>query len=320
MTDVWSRRRFLQTTAVAGGLLTASGLTVGCDAVGLGDTLENIREAGVVKVGYAGERPYAYDDNGLVGAIPAVDRAVFEGIGVGKLEGVLVPFRSLIGGVNSGAFDVISAGMFVNKARCEQIAFSEPIYCAQSGLLVRKENPKGLSDFASVARTGATVAVLASAVEQAYAQAAGVRDEQIHVVGSQDDGLEQVALGHSDAFALTSISLRTMLDRAKQAGPGGPDGGSAEWAAEVELSPPFTAVVDGKPQLGCGAAGFRKTDGSLRDAYNRELAVLRAEGRILELTAPYGFTEAEMPEPSVRTEDLCTIDTGGGSVRGPLPR
>ncbi|NEW38951.1 transporter substrate-binding domain-containing protein [Nocardia cyriacigeorgica] len=319
MTEAWSRRRFLSASAVGVGLLAAPGL-IGCDAVGLGNTLDKITEAGVVKVGYAGERPYAYDDNGLVGAIPAVDRAVFERIGVGRLEGVLVPFRSLIGGVNSGAFDVISAGMFVNKARCEQIAFSEPIYCAQSGLLVRKENPKGLSDFASVARADATVAVLASAVEQSYAQAAGVRDEQIHVVGGQDEGLEQVALGHSDAFALTSISLRTMLEQARQAGPGGPDGGPAEWAAEVELLPPFTAVVDGRRQLGCGAAGFRKTDGSLRDAYNRELAVLRAEGRILELTAPYGFTAAEIPEPSVRTEDLCTIDSGGGSVRGPLPR
>ncbi|NEW32959.1 transporter substrate-binding domain-containing protein [Nocardia cyriacigeorgica] len=319
MARTWSRRRFLQVTMVGGGLLTAPGLIVGCDAVGLGNTLDKVRDAGVVKVGYSGERPYAYDDNGLVGAMPAVDRAVFERLGVDRLEGVLVPFRSLIGGVNSGAFDVISAGMFVNKARCEQIAFSEPIYCAQSALLVGKGNPKQLSDFDSIARTAATVAVLAAAVEESYAQSAGVRNEKIRVVGSQDEGLAQVARGQVDAFALTSISLRAMLERARQSGPAGPEGGPSEWANAVELLPPFTTVVDGKPRLGCGAAGFRKTDGSLREAYNRELAVLRREGRILELTAPYGFTEAEMPEPSVRTDDLCTIDTGGG-VRGPLPR
>lgn len=319
MAGSWSRRRFLQASAVGGGLLAAPAL-IGCDAVGLGNTLEQIRAAGVVKVGYAGERPYAYNDNGLVGAIPAVDREVFQRIGVGALEGVLVPFRRLIHGVNSGAFDVISAGMFVNKARCEQIAFSEPIYCAQSGLLVRRENPKQLSDFASVARTGATVAVLASAVERSYARSAGVPDERIRMVGSQDEGLEQVALGRVDAFALTGISIRALLDRAENSEPAGPDGGAAHWANEVELLPPFTATVDGEPRLGCGAAGFRKTDGSLRDAYDRELAALRSEGRVLELTAPYGFTEAEMPEPSVRTEDLCRVDSGGGSVRGPLPR
>ncbi|WP_171047999.1 transporter substrate-binding domain-containing protein [Nocardia cyriacigeorgica] len=319
MARTWSRRRFLQVTAVGGGLLTVPGLLGGCDAVGLGNTLEKIRDAGVVKVGYSGERPYAYDDNGLVGAIPAVDRAVFERLGVDRLEGVLVPFRSLIGGVNSGAFDVISAGMFVNKARCEQIAFSEPIYCAQSALLVRRGNPRQLTDFDSVARTGATVAVLAGAVEESYTRGAGVSDKKIRVVGGQDEGLAQVAQGQVDALALTGISLRAMLERARQSRPSGPDGGPAVWAGEVESTPPFTAVVDGKPRLGCGAAGFRKTDGSLRDAYNRELAVLRREGRILELTAPYGFTAAEMPDPSVRTEDLCTIDSGGG-LRGPLPR
>ncbi|MBF6456421.1 transporter substrate-binding domain-containing protein [Nocardia cyriacigeorgica] len=318
MTRTWSRRRFLQVTAAGGGLLTVQGLIAGCDAVGLGDTLEKIRDAGVVTVGYSGERPYAYDDNGLVGAIPAVDRAVFERLGVDRLNGVLVPFRSLIGGVNSGAFDVISAGMFVNKARCEQIAFSEPIYCAQSALLVRRGNPMRLTDFASIARTGATVAVLAGAAEEGYARAAGVRDEKITVVGGQDEGLARVAQAQVDAFALTGISLRAMLERAEQSEPS-PDGGPAEWAREVELSPPFTAVVDGKPRLGCGAAGFRKTDGSLRAAYNDELAALRREGRILELTAPYGFTAAEMPDSSVRTDDLCTIDSGG-SIRGPLPR
>lgn len=320
MVQGWSRRTFLKASALGGGLLVASEMTSGCDAVGLGNTFTRIKEEGVVTVGYAGERPYAYNDNGLVGAIPAVDRAIFERLGVNKIKGVKVPFRTLIDGVNSGAFDVISAGMFVTQGRCAQISFSAPIFCAQSGLLVRQENPKRLSDFASIARTGATVAVLGGAVEGDYAQAKGVDDEQLVVVGSQLDGLEQVARGRVDAFALTSISLRALLDRARQVEPSGPDGGPLEWVEQVELLRPFTPVVDGQPRLGCGAAGFRKTDDELRAAYDRELAALHEQGRVLDLTAPYGFTEAEMPDPSVTTEELCAIESGSGAEHGPLPR
>ncbi|HYH32541.1 MAG TPA: ectoine/hydroxyectoine ABC transporter substrate-binding protein EhuB [Pseudonocardia sp.] len=311
----WSRRRFLQGSVLACGVAA----TAGCGALGFGDTLGRIREAGVVRLGIAGERPYAFfEGDQLVGATAAVHRAVFRRIGEIEVEGVLSPFGELIEGLTGGSYDAVAAGMFVTANRCDLVSFSDPVYCAPTGLLVASGNPLGLRDFASVARAGARLVVLGGAVEHDYARAVGVPADRIVAVGSQDDGLEAVASGEADAFALTSVSLRSLLERARQDQP--LPGAPAPAAEQVELVEPFTPTIDGAPQLGCGAAAFRGPDEELRAAFNRELAALRTEGGLLALMAPYGFTATEMPAPEVTTEQLCSVGGVSGTELDPLPR
>lgn len=322
----WSRRGFLRAGFATGAVAAVSGLTSACAELGFGDTLERIRNEGVVRLGHAGERPYAYEDNGLLGAMPAVHRTIFErilGEGV-EVVGVRTLFRDLLEGLNSGRFDAVAAGMFIGGPRCDQALFSDPIYCARSALLVRKDNPLGLSDYASVAAEGATLAVLGGTAEQGFAAAAGVNRERLKVVASQRAGVEAVAEDRADAFTLTSVSLRALVDllRAQEPPPGTPDDPALDNvnpAARVQVLDPFVPTVDGQPQLGCGGAAFRKTDQPLRDAFNTELTALRREGRVLKLTEPYGFTEAEMPPADVTTEQLCRTGTAGAYL-DPLPR
>ncbi len=312
----WSRRRFLQGALLVGGVAA----TGGCGGLGFGDTLERIREAGVVRLGIAGERPYAYaEDEQLLGATAAVHRAVFQRIGEIDVEGVVSPFGELIEGLNGGSFDAVAAGMFVTAARCDLVAFSDPVYCAPTGFLVARGNPQGLRNFDSVAQAGARLVVLGGTVEREYARAAGVGADRIVPVGSQEDGLDAVADGRADVFALTSLSLRSLLEQARQEPP--PPGAAQPPAVEqVELVEPFTPVIDGVPQLGCGAAAFRAPDDDLREAFNRELAALQEEGALLELLAPYGFTRAELPPPDVTTEQLCEVGGVTGAELDPLPR
>jgi polar amino acid transport system substrate-binding protein len=301
---LWSRRRVLEVAALVGGL-TAAG---GCAAIGLGDTLGRIRDAGVIRVGIAGERPYAYlEGDELTGGIAAVHREVFRRIGDVDVEGVVVPFGELIEGLNGGSYDAVAAGMFVTASRCELVAFSDPVYCALISLLVPAGNPNRLTDFVTVAAGQARLAVLGGAVEAEYARGAGVPDDLIVQVGTPEDGLDAVTSGDAEAFALTSVSLRSLV---AQAGPG----------AQVELTAPFTPVVEGRPVLGCGAAAFRAPDDELRIAFNRELSALRADGALLQLMAPFGFTEAEMASPDVTTEQLCATGGAPGGELDPLPR
>ncbi len=314
----WTRRRFLHATLLIGGLPAVGG----CGAFGFGDTLQRIRDEGVIRLGIAGERPYAYLEGGaLVGATAAVHRAVFRRIGDIEVRGVQTGFGDLIDGLNAGTVDAVAAGMFVTASRCDRVAFSDPVYCAPSGLLVARGNPDGVRDYASVARSGATLAVLAGGVEEEYARAVGVSDDLITQVGSQQQGLEMVADGEAGAFTLTHVSLRALLDAARRAAGVGLPGGSTEPVAErVELLDPFIPVVDGEEQLGCGAAAFRKPDTDLREAFNRELRALRAEGTVLELMSEYGFTAAEMPAPGITTEQLCRTGGVTGAEIDPLPR
>lgn len=255
-----------------------------------GTTLERVQDDGVVKVGFANERPYAFQDGGdLVGEAPAVHGYIFEQLGIETLEPNLFEFNALIPALNSERVDVVTAGMFITPERCEQADFSNPEYVATTALLVPKGNPKGLSDYASVADSGAKLAVMNGAVEVEQARGNDIADKQLQIVADQQAGLDAVKSGRADAFALTSISLRAL----------------AESDSSVEVAEAFIPVVDGVEQIGAGAAVFRQGDDDLREAFNEELKKILEDGTWLELVEPYGFTEAEKPDPDLTAEELC---------------
>ena len=294
----WSRREFLQRSALAAGLVVAPGLLGACQRTGsgggggAGGALAKAKSQGYITVGFAGEAPYAFQEGGkLTGEDPAVHREIWKAVGVNELRGVQVDFGQLIPGLNANRFDVVAAGMFILPERCRQAAFSEPVYCAPNAFLVPKGNPKNISDFNSVKQAGIKVGVLPGAVEGLYAQKSGVSNSNIVQLASQRDGLAALTSGRVGAFALTSISLRNMLKD-------NPD-------ANLDLTEPFTPVIDGKEQHGCGGAVFRKADNDLREAFNTELAKLKQSGQLLKLIQPFGFGPETIPPDNLTTEQLC---------------
>lgn len=280
------------------GLLAVAALAGGCSRTETGtgapaggqSTLDEVKEAGSINVGFANERPYAYrEGDELLGEAPAIHSYIFDKIGGVDLEPNLFEFGSLIQALNAGRVDVVSAGMFITPERCAEAAFSNPEYVATTALMVEKGNPQGISDYGSIVSTGATLAVMNGAVEADDAKGSGVPEDQIQIVADQQSGLDAIKSGRADAFALTSISLRSL----------------AETDTSVEVTEGFIPVVDGEEVIGAGAAVFRKEDDELREAFNEELAKLIESGKWLELVEPYGFTEAEMPDPSLTAEELC---------------
>jgi polar amino acid transport system substrate-binding protein len=295
--STWTRRDFLRRSALMAGLVAAPSLLGACTRTetgggGAGTTLAKVKQQGFISVGFAGEAPYAYQEGGnLTGEDPAVHQAVWKAVGVDELRGVQVDFGQLIPGLNANRFDVVAAGMFILPERCQQASFSEPVYCAPNAFLVPKGNPKSISDFNSVKQTGIKVGVLSGAVEGLYAQKSGVSNGNIVQLASQRDGLAALTSGRVGAFALTSISLRNMVKD-------NPD-------ASVDLTEPFTPVIDGKEQLGCGGAVFRKADNDLREAFNAELAKLKQSGELLKLIQPFGFGPETVPPADMTTAQLC---------------
>jgi polar amino acid transport system substrate-binding protein len=293
----WSRREFLRWSALVTGLVAAPGVLGACTRTetgggGAGGTLERAKSQGYITVGFAGEAPYAYQEGGkLTGEDPAVHEVIWKAVGVDQLRGVQVDFGQLIPGLNANRFDVVAAGMFILPERCQQAAFSEPVYCAPNAFLVPKGNPNNISDFNSVKQAEIKVGVLPGAVEGLYAQKSGVPNGDIVQLASQRDGMAALTAGRVDAFALTSISLRNMLKD-------NPD-------ADVELTEPFTPVIDGKEQHGCGGAVFRKADNDLREAFDTELAKLKQSGELLKLIEPFGFGPETVPPSDITTEQLC---------------
>jgi polar amino acid transport system substrate-binding protein len=277
--------------------VVGAGAVAGCarvstaDATDGGNLLERLRKQGTVRLGIAGEIPYAYidKDGRLTGEAPRVAGEIFKRLGVPHTEPVPIDFGSLIPGLRSNQFDVIAAGMFINPQRCAQILFSDPDYQVQEALIVPKGNPKKLRVYTDIARAGATMGVATGGIEIQYAESSGVRSGRIQIYNDQLSGLEGIEAGRMDCFAGTSLTLRSLLATGHH--------------PKVELTEPFIPVIHGKKQYGAGGYGFRPGETRLVAAFDEQLHRLRASGELLRLIAPFGFTRTEMT--TLTAKELC---------------
>ncbi|WP_240792317.1 MULTISPECIES: ectoine/hydroxyectoine ABC transporter substrate-binding protein EhuB [unclassified Salinibacterium] len=290
-------RLAIATTGVAALALTACSGGGGNGGDSDEDLLATLQEDGTITVAIADERPYSWlDGDEPTGATIAMHEEIFGNMGIDNVEVVQVDWNSLIPGLNAGRFDAVSAGMSILPDRCAQAAFSDPEIMYTTALMVPEGNPKGLSDLDSVVDAGdVNLAVLAGGIEAGYADALGITNVQS--VPDAQSGMDVVANGRADAFAMTAISLNWMVEN-------NPDAG-------VETTQAFVQEIDGVEQVGAGSTVFRKGDTTLLDAYNEELAkIMDSEEKYLELVGEYGFTKENMPPADLTTEMLCAGDLG----------
>ncbi len=287
-------RRSLLAGAVSLG--TAGGLGVaGCSRVPDegkvlgGNLLDTLRDRGVAKIGIASEPPFGYvgDDGQATGEAPAIAKVIFKRLGVDEVKPVPVDFGALIPGLKARQFDVVSAGMYINPVRCEQVLFSDPDYLMLDAFIVKKGNPHGLKAYEDVKKKGLRLASGKAYAEIDYAKAAGI--DNVLVLPDQVAGLDAVAQGRVDAFAGTNITVRTAVAGSNR----------------VQATGAFQPVVDGKPAYGAGGFAFRQSEKNFRDAFNTELLKLKENSykELLEIVSPFGFSMAEMTD--LTAKELC---------------
>ncbi|MFJ6749788.1 MULTISPECIES: ectoine/hydroxyectoine ABC transporter substrate-binding protein EhuB [unclassified Streptomyces] len=291
------RRRSLLAGVAALGAAGALGATSGCSQVDIsgatdgGHLLDDLRSKGTVRMGIASEPPYASinDQGELTGEAPAVAKTIFQRLGVKDFEPVPVEFGALVPGLHSFQYDVIVAGMFINKARCQAVLFSDPDYESKDGFLVPKGNPKKINSYADIAKGKFRMGTGIGYAEIEYATGNGVPKGSIQTYGDQIAGMEALEAGRIDCFAGTAL---TMIEALK-----------AGQHPKVDMTEPFTPKVDGKPQRDGGGYGFRIGETALRDAFNRELHKMKKSGELLRIAKPFGFTEEFMTD--LTAKELC---------------
>lgn len=246
-------------------------------------TLEQAREQGFIRVGFANEVPYAYanPDGTLTGEAVEVARAVFAELGIAEMDGVLTEFGSLIPGLQAGRFDVITAGMYVTPTRCEQVAFADPEYQIGEGIVVPEGNPMSITSYDDiVANPDIRVGTGAGWLEYDYMIAMGVAQNQIATFPDAPSGMAGLQADRIDVFTGTSLTMREISGRTNN----------------VEFVEDFAQpVIDGETVISYGAAAFRIADADFRDAYNEVLNGLKADGRLATIIEPFGFGMTELP-------------------------
>ncbi|QSX09729.1 ectoine/hydroxyectoine ABC transporter substrate-binding protein EhuB [Alkalibacter rhizosphaerae] len=274
-------------------VLTVTLAFAGCGASSGESTLERAQNEGSVTIGFANEKPYAYEtaDGKLTGEAVEVARAVLNNLGIEELNGELTEFGSLIPGLNAKRFDMITAGMFITPDRAQEVSFANPEYRVGEAIAVTAGNPLNIKSYEDIAaHDSARVAVPGGAIEYEYLIKVGVPEDRIITVPDMPSALSALQAGRAEVITATGPSLQATLDTAND--------------DDIERVVDFTQpVIDGESVVGYGATAFRKEDQDFVDAFNAELNKLQESGELLEIIEPFGFTEAELPG-DVTVEDL----------------
>ena len=251
--------------------------------------LEKARHAGVIRIGFANESPYAYagPDGKLSGESPSVFRHVMQNLGIKHVDGVLIEWGSLIPGLKAGRFDAIVASMYITPKRCKQVIFSNPTYGIGEAFIVRKGNPDGVSNYRDAVAKGKKIAFIAGTAEVGHARLAGMNRKQRVIVPDFAAAIAAVKAGRVAAAALTSLTAHDLASKDDS----------------IERAMPFTFTHAGKTYRGEGAFAFRKEDIALRDAVNQELARFIGSPEHLALIKPFGFDRSNLPEKTAA--QLC---------------
>ena len=249
------------------------------------NSLTKLQQAGVIRIGYAVEAPYAFLKPGgeVTGAEPEVAKIIVKRLGIERIEWHLYEFCDLIPELEAGRIDAISAGMFITSERAKHVSFSEPTFHVQEGLLVAAGNPLGIHSYEQAAKIPEIkIAVLTGSVEARLLKKLGMNASQLIHVPDTLTGLKAVETGAADGLALSALSIRwlALQDHLKR----------------TEMAEPFEqSNTETNRFNGYGAVVFQQEDKQLRDAWNKELQSFLGSPEHLKLIESFGFTTNELP-------------------------
>lgn len=242
----------------------------------LADKLEDLKAQGFARIAIANEPPFtAVAADGLVsGAAPDVAREIFKRLGVPEVVASISEYGAMIPGLQAKRHDVITAGLFMKPERCAAVAYSEPVLCDAEAFLLPKGNPKGYTSYADIAADPAgKIGAPGGGTEEKLALDAGVPRDRVIVVPDGQSGLKMLQDGRIDVYSLPVLSISDLMAK----------------AADPNLE--MVAPVVGAPVY-CDGAAFNKKDAALRDAFDVELAKMKASGEFAAIIEPYGFSAA----------------------------
>lgn len=244
-----------------------------------GPLMDRIKAGKPIRIGFANEKPFAYPgpDGAPKGFVNAEVLGVLKKMGYTKIEPVQTDWGGLIPGLNAGRFDIITGGMNILKARCENIAFSEPMAKIGDGFLVAKGNPKGINTYKDIAAKKAIMVTGAGYSNIKAAKEAGVPDSEIMTVPGPTEILAAVRAGRADAGAGTYFTVKQLADST--------DG-------KLSVSDPNALP---EASMNWAGIGFRKNDTDFLAKFNAAQKGYLGSPEMMKAVAPYGYSKATLP-------------------------
>ena len=271
------RRTFISMMSVmaAAGVLTLSGCSNSSTSTAAGagassaagsaaDQLAAIQASGKLIVALEGAwQPWSYHDESdtLVGYDVEVSRAIAEKLGV-EPEYVESDWDSLFAGLDAGRFDMVCNGVEVTDERALTYDFTTPYGYIHTALAVRKDNDE-IKTFEDL--KGKTTA---NSLASTYMELAESYGATVQGIDTLEETIQLLAAGRIDATLNADVSFYDYLN--------------------VHPDADFKIVAQTEDASHV-AIPLRKGEetASLREAIDKAIEELRAEGTLTELSEKY---------------------------------
>lgn len=232
------------------------------------DGLADIKSAGVIKIGTEGTyAPFSYHDASgkLTGFDVDIGRAIAERLGV-KAEFVEGKWDGLIAGLDVKRYDAVINQVGITDARKAKYDFSDP-YIASEAVLIVHDDEKDIKSFEDIKgkRSANTLTSNFGKLAQKYGA-------EVIAVQGFNEAIDLLLSGRVDATINDNLSF---LDFKKQK----PD-------AKV-------SIIDSDKSAEFSESGvlIRKNNPELRDAINKALADIKADGTYKTISVQYFGTD-----------------------------
>ena len=271
--------------SVGGAMAIA--LTLLGGAVEAGPLEDRIAAGKPIRLGFANAAPWAHPgDNGEpLGFVNVITVAVLDKLGHTQVEPVLTDWSGLIPSLVAGRVDIITGGMYILKARCANIDFSEPIGQFGNAFIVPKGNPGNLQTYEDIKNAGAVMVAPTGYVMVEEARKVGVPEANIMKVPGTTEVLAAVRSGRADIGAMTAVEANKIAAEAEEVD-----------ATDTNALPKWTFNWVG--------IGFHPDDDEFRAAFNAAMQGYIGSGEMLAAVAPYDYVPANVPGDA-STEWIC---------------
>jgi polar amino acid transport system substrate-binding protein len=287
--NIWHRRNVLKAGAAVSSLIVAGDKKVWAQPASKGQgMLAGLQAAKKVRVGLANQPPFSglNPDGTVTGVVPAIASAVMTRLGVPGMEGTLAAYGQLIPGMQAGRWDFVAASLTINKGRCAQVKFSDPIAFDGGAIVSIKGDlpnpPKLVKD---LVERKLVVGSQIGGANSRIALAAGVEQANLRQFPDDNaiiDGL--VAKRIQVAFGTNTALKRAYSQRG--------------------LNLDVTFPIADSPPLGASCA-FRTEDTDLYEAFQTELRDMKTSGQFAAIAQQFGF-ETPPELMNVTADELCT--------------
>jgi polar amino acid transport system substrate-binding protein len=242
--------------------------------------LARLRAAKSVTLGTANFPPYSGInlDGSLTGVVPALTKVILERLGISEIKAVAATYGELIPGMMAGRWDFISTALTITKARCAQVVYADPMVFDGASFVSMKDQlknpPKLISELAA---QKLTVGVSTGGALARIALAAGVSPGNLRQLPDNAALIDALIAQQIQIVLQDNAGIKHVYDQRK---------------LPVDVTYPIADAP--KHQSGCA---FRKTDGDLLEAFQKEFRGMKASGQYLEISRQYDFD----PTPEMAT-------------------